>query len=114
MHRAWEPCIWGGEGGRCWQPTFTSHVGRGRRKNAIKGGKKGGKATTSAKEWAVISCPHCLTNAAGAITIASGEMVWCPGCKKQYRTSASNPRLVVSRHPSLTEAEQALKVLSKR
>jgi hypothetical protein len=61
----------------------------------------------------VIDCLHCATNAAMAISKSKstgGEMVRCPGCKKQYCTSASNPRLVVTRHPSLAEAEQALKV----
>jgi hypothetical protein len=56
-------------------------------------------------------CLHCATNA--AIAISGGETVWCPGCKKNYRPS-THPGLVVTRHPSLAEAEQALKALSKR
>ncbi len=95
--------------------------GRGRRENYKKGlgklskaqcleaNKKGGKATTTATEWAAIDCLHCATNAAMAINKDSnGEKIRCPGCKKQYRTSASNLHLVFTRHPSLAEAEQAL------
>jgi hypothetical protein len=79
--------------------------GRGRRENGKKGGKNGGKAT----EWAAIDCLHCGTNAAMAINKDStGERIRCPGCKKLYRTSASNRHLIFTRHPSLAEAEQAL------
>ncbi len=105
--------------GRCWQPTRTrvaphTHTqmcvcGRGRRQSGKKGGKKGGKKADKATEWAAIDCLHCATNAAMAITKDStGERIRCPGCKKQYRTSASNLHLVFTRHPSLAEAEQAL------
>ncbi len=101
--------------------------GRGRRANAKAGGKagykktlgklskaqirengkKGGKKAAKATEWAAINCLHCATNAAMAITKDSkGERIRCPGCKKQYRTSAEH--LIFTRHPSLAEAEQAL------
>jgi hypothetical protein len=62
-----------------------------------------------AAKRAAINCLHCATNAAMAINKdATGEKIRCPGCKKQYRTGASNLHLVFTRHPSLAEAEQAL------
>jgi hypothetical protein len=68
-----------------------------------------------AKEWAVLNCPHCHTNATAAISpLGRGgmyEKVWCPGCKKDYTSSASIKQLVASRHPSPAEAEEALEML---
>ncbi len=65
----------------------------------------------------MLNCPHCLTTATAAITRVnrrgnSVEQVYCPECKKAYKSSATIKQLVVTRHPSPAEALEALEMLS--
>jgi hypothetical protein len=38
--------------------------------------------------------------------------IGCPGCKKRYTSNDSIKQLVVTRHPSPAEAQEALEMLS--
>jgi hypothetical protein len=65
-----------------------------------------------AKEWAVLNCPqHQAQQHQKSRGGPSRRQYHCPGCKKQFRSSASIKQLVVTRHPSPAEALEALEAL---